>query len=331
MNAPLRHGWAAAQIWALVCGFPEPMRSERLLLMLALEAYIDDSNMNTPPVSILGGWIGSAKDWAHFSDCWAEALWMKPRLNYFKLSEAQSFKGEFHGWSKQSRDERIQLLVRIIERHKFLGVVSAMPLDSYKEVFGHLPDPGVRAPYFLSFYGIISHLMAYYQGQGISEPIDFIFDYQPGSVDVVMGAWERFRQVAPPELVPLIGDPPIFRDDKRTVALQAADLAAGWSRQLAEDHYYGRSARVPPWGPDIKPDITVLGRLDQTNDARFAEHSQSDWRSFGGALREATLPNALSKSSAFSDASTSRAISLKRAWRSVSVSFGFFADFARDI
>lgn len=80
MNAPLRRERACEQIWGLVCGFAEPMRSRRLLLML--RAYIDDSNMNMPPVSVLGGWIGPAKDWAHFSDCWADALWMKPRVAY---------------------------------------------------------------------------------------------------------------------------------------------------------------------------------------------------------------------------------------------------------
>jgi hypothetical protein len=63
---------------------PRSMRSDRLLLMLALKAYIDDSNMNLPPVSVLGGWMGPAKDWAHFSDCWAEALWMKPRAGLFQ-------------------------------------------------------------------------------------------------------------------------------------------------------------------------------------------------------------------------------------------------------
>jgi hypothetical protein len=238
--------------------FAEPVRSSRRLLML--KAYIDDSNMNMPPVSVLGGWVGPAKDWAHFSDCWAEALWMKPRLNYFKLVEAQNLRGEFNGWSEQSRNERVRLLIKIIERHKFLGVTSAMPLDAYKEIFGHLPDPGVRAPYFLSFFGIISHLAAHYQGRGETEPVDFIFDIQPGYAEVVIASWERFLEVAPPEIRPLLGDYPIFRDDKTTVALQAADFGVGWSRQLAEDHYYGRPTRTPPWGNDLKPDILVLGR-----------------------------------------------------------------------
>jgi hypothetical protein len=71
--------------------------------------------------------------------------------------------------------------------------------------------------------------------------------------------WERFVEVAPPGLRPLIGDYPILRDDKTTAALQAADLGAGWSRQLAEDHYHGLPSRTPPWG-DVGPDIQVVGR-----------------------------------------------------------------------
>jgi hypothetical protein len=112
----------------------------------------------------------------------------------------------------------------------------------------------------LSFYGIISHLAGYYQRKGVTEPIDFIFDIQPGHVEMVIAAWERFLEVAPPDLKPLLGDYPIFRDDKTTVALQAADFGAGWSRQLAEDAHFGRPARTPPWGTELKPDIMVLGR-----------------------------------------------------------------------
>jgi len=222
-------------------------------------AYIDDSNMNTPPVSVLGGWVGRAKDWAVFTDSWAEALWMKPRLHYFKLTEAQNLKGEFGGWCEESRDERIRSLVKIIERYKFLGVANAMPLHDYKQVFGDIPDKGVQNPYFLSFYGIITLLAGHYQRIRETEPIDFIFDDQPGQNDVVTAAWERFLTVVPPHLRSLLSDYPIFRDDKITLPLQAADLAVGRSRQLAEDHYHGREPRRAPWG-DLQLDIDVLAR-----------------------------------------------------------------------
>lgn len=188
---------------------------------------------------------------------------MKPRLRYFKLAEAQNLSGEFSGWSERSRDERLGLLIRIIEHHKFLGVTSAMPLAPYKEVFGSLPDKGVHGPYFLSFYGIISHLAAYLQGKGETGPIDFIFDVQPGHTKIVLDAWENFLAVAPPEFRPLLGDYPAFRDDRATLPLQAADLGAGWSRQLAEDAYFGRQARKAPWADvtNPPPDILVLGRM----------------------------------------------------------------------
>ena len=76
-----------------------------------LSAYIDDSNMNSLPVSVLGGWIGSAKDWAALDE-WQEAQWMRPHLRSCKLSAAQSLHGEFGGWSEESRDERIRLRSR---------------------------------------------------------------------------------------------------------------------------------------------------------------------------------------------------------------------------
>jgi hypothetical protein len=241
------------------------MRSSRLLLMLV--AYIDDSNMTTKPVAVLGGWLGSAKEWAKFSDCWEKALWMKPRLRYFKLSEAQSLSGEFGGWSGTSRDERIRLLIKIIERHKFLGVTCAWPMDDYKQVFGDIPDKGIDNPYFLAFYSIVVHLAGYCQKNGDPGPIDFVFDIQPGKVEIVIAAWERFLQESPPELRPMFGDYPIFRNDLTTLPLQAADLGVGWSRQLAEDHFYGRPNRIPPWGGGLqnryKRPRTIL---DERND-----------------------------------------------------------------
>ena len=248
---------ASERIWGLVCGFSEPKRSNRILFMF--KAFIDDSNMNAPPVCVLGGWVGPAKEWAKFSDCWEEALWMKPRLRYFKLAEAQNLTGEFGGWSEQSRDERLRLLVKVIEQHGFLGIANAMPLDAYKRVFGGIPDRGVQNPYFLSFYGLITRLAAYYQEIGRSEPIDFIFDVQPGQTELIIASWERFLQVVGDDLRPFIGDYPIFRDDKTTLPLQAADLGVGWNRQLAEDRFYGRPPRPSPWG-GIDLRINVLGQ-----------------------------------------------------------------------
>jgi hypothetical protein len=46
----------------------------------------------------------------------------------------------------------------------------------------------------------------------------------------------------------MIGSPPTFKNDRKVVALQAADLHAGWVRQLNGAEYEGRPLPVPPWG-----------------------------------------------------------------------------------
>jgi hypothetical protein len=108
-------------------------------------------------------------------------------------------------------------------------------------------------------YSLVAHVAGYYQQQGLTEKIDFVFDNQPGHIETVTASWLRFLDEAPPEIRPLLPDFPIFVDDKIALPLQAADYGVGWSRQLAEDHFYRRPNRRAPWG-NMELDITVLGR-----------------------------------------------------------------------
>jgi hypothetical protein len=58
--------------------------------------------------------------------------------------------------------------------------------------------------------------------KGLKEKIDFIFDSQPDQMDVVMASWKRFATIAPPEVQAILGDPPIFRNDKTNYAFAAS-------------------------------------------------------------------------------------------------------------
>jgi hypothetical protein len=250
-------GWASDQIWGLVCGFAEPHRSNRLLLML--NAYVDDSNLNQGHVSVLAGWVAPAATWARFSDEWAAVLDMKPRIGYFKWSEMRGNGGEFNGLSEESTSEKLRLLVNVIGEHKPFGFASAMPNALYREIFGGLPDRTIHYPYFVSFYGIIAQLVEYLSSIGSEEKVDFIFDTQHGQMDKVLASWEAFLSLAPPAARKIMGDPPIFRDDKRTLPLQAADLIAGLKREQADDVFYDRPSPDPPWG-DRASNIQSLER-----------------------------------------------------------------------
>jgi hypothetical protein len=118
----------------------------------------------------------------------------------------------------------------------------------------------IAHPYFVSFYGLMAHTTEYLAAQGRNDKIEFVFDSQVDQMEIVMASWKRFVAVAPPECQAMLGDPPTFRDDKKTVPLQAADLSAGWLRMQAADTMLGRPDRDPVWG-DKGDSLKCIGRL----------------------------------------------------------------------
>jgi hypothetical protein len=225
-----------------------------------LQAYIDDSCLGVAPVSLLAGWVESAARWAKFSDDWQQALSMSPRLRYFKLSEANSFTGEFCGWSERSRDERLILLVKTIADYRPMGFACAVPYDLYQESFGRHSDKVLRYPYYFLFNSIVADTSRYLASRGITEKVDFIFDRQPGQADAVWASWGRLREAAPPDVKAILGEYPIFRDDKTTMPLQAADLSASWLREQAACMITGTEQRTPVWA-DKSLDLQCVGRF----------------------------------------------------------------------
>lgn len=113
----------------LVCGYGRSTREKVKLLML--RAFVDDSHMGQPPVYILGGWIAPAETWARFSDAWQDVLWMAPRIEYFKYAEAMNSNGQFNGISSERRDEKVRLLLKVIEDHSLFGISSIIPASTY--------------------------------------------------------------------------------------------------------------------------------------------------------------------------------------------------------
>jgi hypothetical protein len=216
-----------------------------------LKAYIDDSNMRQPPFYVLGGWFAPVHVWTKFSDAWRDVLWMKPRIDYFKYAEAMNLNGQFGGISKEKRNEKLRLLVNLIEEYQVQGVCSVIPHNVFAPLFGDLPHKTLRNPYFISFFGIVALLAGYLSVMQKDEKVEFIFDYQPGSDSMreVQDGWDDFRNLAPPQFLQYVQThPPSFLDDKDVVALQAADLHAGWSRDQLDIMDRGEVPR-PLWFP----------------------------------------------------------------------------------
>jgi Protein of unknown function (DUF3800) len=229
MNIAVRSRGASSYIWALVSGFPEPMRSARPLLML--QAYIDDSRSDDPPAFALGGFFATAEKWARFSDEWQQFLDMPPAIKYFKMSEAMSFGGEFLDWSEERRNERLRLMHRLIENHVAGGINCIIRPNEYANVFKNsVVHRKLNNPYYFLFFGLITALAANQHQLGLNERIDFIFDEQVMEKSTIVDLWEEFKHIAevPKEL---LGDTPSFRNDRTTLPLQAADMCVWIARR----------------------------------------------------------------------------------------------------
>jgi hypothetical protein len=218
-----------------------------------LKAYVDDSHVGDKRSAayVLAGWCAPARDWLKFSDDWNAVLRMNPRIRYFKFDEAMNFNGEFNGLSEPSRNEKIKLLVNVLAEHAPLGMASILPTRIYEGIFGQ-SGPGVmRNPYGLLFFGVVGRLVRHYNLAGVTpQKIDFIFDYQPGGkMGEIQRGWDDFIKWAPEaDRKFLHNHPPSFLDDKQIVALQAADLHAGWVHMLDSASLIGQPIPQPLWG-----------------------------------------------------------------------------------
>ena len=85
-------------------------------------------------------------------------------------------------------------------------------------------------PYTLLFQQIILAMAVRGDLYGVNVPCDFIFDTQVGFSAEIQEQWPQFKEVVKSasrtDLPALVGDLPIFRDEKTFLPLQAADLYA---------------------------------------------------------------------------------------------------------
>jgi hypothetical protein len=172
---------------------------------------------------------------------------MKPRVEYFKFTEAMSRSGQWE-LSEEARNEKMRALMALIEEYELVGISASVPENVYLGWFGAAPHP-YGNPYFMLFYGVISRLVRYAASINYEHKIDFVFDTQIEQMDKVLGAWGEFERTTPPKFKHLIGDPPIFRSDKWTLPLQAADFIAGWTRTMNTAVELRRPIPEPPWSP----------------------------------------------------------------------------------
>src|SRR5690348_7326461 len=143
----------SAAIRCLVSGYPRRLWGEKLLVML--QAFIDDSEGKSGrrPL-VLAAYVHAAEEWIQFSDAWDAALHEEPRIEYFKMVEAQNLRGEFKGWSHKARTKKLFRLAKVIAEFGPLSLDCSLSVRCHKEVLKPHAPYGLSSPYYPLVFGI---------------------------------------------------------------------------------------------------------------------------------------------------------------------------------
>jgi hypothetical protein len=229
-------------------------------LIRAPQAVVDDSGSEPQSrVFVLAGFVSTGDGWANFAPEWRAVLDEPPALDYFKMTEAANFGGQFsraRGWDERKRDDRLIRLCGVIRKHSMLTIQAAVRNDHFEKYIKTIPTNErtlmVDSPYALVFTQIILAMATFGDRVGIEEACEFIFDRQDGFDLTALAAWSnmkaQLKNSTRSDLARFIGPDPVFRDDKTFLPLQAADLFAWHLRQ----HWARNTFLIVPPGPVLR-------------------------------------------------------------------------------
>ena len=208
--------------------------------MAFLRAFTDDSAAQTGDKRLfLAGYLHRADAWAAFSEDWDHELKAWPAIEYFKGKEANNLDGQFdhkQGWDQAMRDAKVSNLAAIISHYQPFSFAFSLNRKLFEDELKPVSPYGLGRPHVTLTFSVVSGLARYSAEQGITTPIEFIFDEQSGvDTDVAM-FFSEMKKSLPVEAQNLIEGAPYFKSDrdKRFMPLQAADMLAWHIRREHE-------------------------------------------------------------------------------------------------
>lgn len=204
---------------------------------MPIQAYVDESgSRGQGRVLVFAGFIGEAEKWARFSDSWVKCLSEPPSISYFKMAEAAKLRDEFFRWKPEARNQKVRKLAQVINAAGVRCIYYGIDLVAFeKEMAMHWARP-VSNPYFLGFIRALAGICVDVWDWGCREEIELIFDHHiifSQRIKLWYPAWKKTWALENRELTAIYPTEPLFRDDRKFVPLQAADLMA-W---IFKKHY----------------------------------------------------------------------------------------------
>jgi hypothetical protein len=204
---------------------------------VAVIQFFGDDNADAAPqrVQAVAGYVAVVDEWDRLSEEWLDVIhdqaWPSP-ISRFHAAECESQQGEFTSWSTRQCTDLVTRLVDVILNPAYKtmeGIGGAVFLDDLGAAPGTFPAHLRTRIGFLMGSQLV---FAWVLGIPLSrhgDRIEFIFDSQPDLVGRVLQLFQILREPPDRELVPALKfrlEEPIFRSNRLTPPLQAADLLA---------------------------------------------------------------------------------------------------------
>ncbi|MET3896976.1 hypothetical protein ABIB57_000913 [Devosia sp. UYZn731] len=263
-------------------------------------AYFDDSGSDSGGRDLVFAGLVNADDaWDQFGLAWSAALSEPPTIGHLKMVEANGLRGQFAGWSRDARDQKLETLANVLHRSRPRWTFDiSISRAEYERVVSPTTPRGLSTPYFAATFGATSMVARYLASEGISTPVRFVFDEQDGvSADIAL-FFDYMVENLDPVSRALIKMPIRYGNDMRDLALQAADMLAWHIRRQSESNddtaitrrsEYIRSdthieARVPSymldrWGAVFAEALPILQTLK----------TKGEWQRFRSIAAQAKL------------------------------------------
>ncbi len=285
---------ASAPIWAHVSGYAPRLRGSSGLAFL--RAFIDNSVAQKGDKRLFyAGYLHRADAWAKFSEAWDHELAQWPRIEYFKGSEASNIlDGQFKGWDHTQRIAKVSKLAQIISAFEPFPFYFSLNRKLFEDILKPVSPYGLAQPHFSACFNVVSGVAQYAASQGITTPIEFIFDQQDGVDDDVRLFFSEMIKVLPQEARNLVADVPWFKNDrdKQFMPLQAADMLA-W--HVRREHEYPDQP-LPLLNKLLHPDGFLVGEIPDDVLRKWTDHhsklpgvplvqSQAQWRDLKQEIR----------------------------------------------
>ena len=262
--------------------------------MSIVQAVIDDSASESGDKRLfLAGYVNRAEKWGLFADAWEDELISGKAIGYLHMVEAAALRGQFRGWTKAQRDEKLRGLMRVARHFSPFSFHFSVSRATYWNTVTPVAPRGL-SPHFVCSFGMIAQLARHVATIDSKARVEFIFDRANNLEDEIDLLFDDMIKRLPRKARKMICSQPRFLDDKSFTPLQAADLLAWHLRRSHED--FG------DWRAERNELVNRAGHLHSEIDSSlpgWAEafsrmrpsilkmQSKSDWRNLKREIRNA--------------------------------------------